>query len=188
MSQEQKEISNVLDSAFTLSCHIHDDPGTLKSLRLQAQNLAIWLTMVERLEPVASLIRRAERLPIRRITFNIKTLSGHDGRHTKDDGNRWTRVQGLGFVPALFCLIAIQGLSSLSNNEYDSLLTNVGQYLTMQDLPPDWICTQEIRECLAKVPRTTQTAQFLESKSQSNNANACSYQNITNQHSRLSHG
>ncbi|PKX94822.1 uncharacterized protein P174DRAFT_510753 [Aspergillus novofumigatus IBT 16806] len=129
-----------LDSVRTLSFHLHGDHEMLKALKTQA----------------------ADWLPVRRITFNIKALSGIDRCSDKHDKSCWYRLQELGYAPALFCMIAINGLASLPSNEFNSLLANVAQYMTMQEILLDWMGMQEIRERLVKLPRVTSTTPFLE--------------------------
>jgi hypothetical protein len=61
-------------------------------------------------------------------------------------------------------MITINGLASLPSNEFDSLLANIAEYMMTQEISLDWMGTQEIRECLVKLPRVTSTTPFLKSK------------------------
>jgi hypothetical protein len=145
-------------------CLRNDDEGTLKSLKARMAQLATQVAVLERLEPIARLIRRDEQLPIRKLNFNIKKLSEDDAASDKKEESRWTCLRELGCEQAIFCMICFNGLANLAGDDFEWLVTNVQKHMMTQKLPHRWVTRDQIKKVLARAPWRPNTVLFLESK------------------------
>lgn len=155
-----------LDSISHITFHLRDDDqDTLKTLKAKMLELTTQISVLEKLEPVARLIRRREPLPLRKLSFNIRKLSDSNSKTDSRGESRWARLQSLGCEAAVFCMVTFNGLSTLAGEEFEWLLGNVRRYMAVQSLPCGWIASEQIRQVMARVPRQPNTLPFLESMS-----------------------
>lgn len=134
------------------------DESALKVLKQQTYGLATWFALAERMAPVVRSIQCGQQLPLRRIKYNIRTLSQE--KHAA----RWTRLNDLGLESSIFCMVAISGLSSLPTGEFDSLLANVNQYISTQQISLHWVYAEDVKKSLGEINTAPVTAPFLKSK------------------------
>ncbi|OJD20609.1 hypothetical protein ACJ73_08056 [Blastomyces percursus] len=114
-----------LDSISHITFHLRDDDqDTLKTLKAKMLELTTQLSVLEKLEPVATLIRSREPLPVRKLSFNIKKLSDSNLKTDSRGESRWARLQSLGCEAAVFCMVTFNGLSTLAGEEFEWLLGN----------------------------------------------------------------
>ncbi|QSS61510.1 hypothetical protein I7I51_03685 [Histoplasma capsulatum] len=159
----QRILSN-LDALVTETFQFHcDGEGTFTSLKAKVSHLATQIAVLEKLGPVARLVRRGEALPMRALSYNIKKLSEDDSKRDGQGDSRWASLQKLGCQTAIFSMISCSGLALLAAEEYDWLLNNVRRYLTVQELPRDWVAREQIRKVLANAPRRPNIISFLNS-------------------------
>ncbi|KAL4950823.1 hypothetical protein BDW69DRAFT_186967 [Aspergillus filifer] len=131
------------------------DAKTLEGLKKQASDLATWFAVAEQIATFLDTIQRGEQLPIKRLSWNIKALSSKT-----ENESRWARLNSLGPKLSLFCMVAISRLPSLPDNEFDSLVANVKQYVAKQEISLDWVYAEKIRKVAARTPKM---APFFES-------------------------
>ncbi|KAL2361144.1 hypothetical protein RJZ56_005984 [Blastomyces dermatitidis] len=161
MSQQSlRKLDSIIGDTFQLR---NDGEDSFPSLKAKVLHLATQIAALERLEPVARLIREGELLPMRKLNYNIKKLSEDDSKCDDHEDSRWTCLQKLGCQTAVFCMISFSGLAQLPTEEYDWLLKNVQRYMTVQGLPRNWVAREQIRKVMANAPRRPNTISFLNS-------------------------
>ncbi|PGH16002.1 hypothetical protein AJ80_05345 [Polytolypa hystricis UAMH7299] len=159
-----KRISENLDGIVTNMFEFHDDgKGSFSSWKNKASYLATQAIVLERLGPVAGLIRRGENLPLRKLSYNLKKLSEDNAESNGQRGSRWADLQRLSCPTAIFCMISCSALAQSPTGEYNWLLNNVEKYLAGQHLPQNWVVRVQIRKVLANLPRQPNAISFLDS-------------------------
>ncbi|EDN03889.1 predicted protein [Histoplasma mississippiense (nom. inval.)] len=161
MSQQSlRKLDSIIGDTFQLR---NDGEDSFPSLKAKVLHLATQIAALERLEPVARLIREGELLPMRKLNYNIKKLSEDDSKCDDHEDSRWTCLQKLGCQTAVFCMISFSGLAQLPAEEYDWLLKNVQRYMRGQGLPRNWVAREQIRKVMANAPRRPNAISFLNS-------------------------
>ncbi|KAL2390564.1 hypothetical protein RJ035_001102 [Blastomyces gilchristii] len=144
MSQQSlRNLDSIIGDTFQLR---NDGEDSFPSLKAKVLHLATQIAALERLEPVARLIREGRLLQMRKLNYNIKKLSEDDSKRDDHEYSRWTSLQKLGCQTAVFCMISFSGLAQLPAEEYDWLLKNVQRYMTVQELPRNWVAREQIRK------------------------------------------
>ncbi|OAT12859.1 hypothetical protein BDBG_17707 [Blastomyces gilchristii SLH14081] len=137
MSQQSlRNLDSIIGDTFQLC---NDGEDSFPSLKAKVLHLATQIAALERLEPVARLIREGRLLQMRKLNYNIKKLSEDDSKRDDHEYSCWTSLQKLGCQTAVFCMISFSGLAQLPAEEYDWLLKNVQRYMTVQELPRNWV-------------------------------------------------
>ncbi|OJJ65622.1 hypothetical protein ASPBRDRAFT_49629 [Aspergillus brasiliensis CBS 101740] len=133
-----------------------EEIGTALQNRLNM--LADEVPMLIRLASVSKLVRHKGDLPVRRITYNVKKLSG-------DCTPRWNELLKLNCDTQLFLMLSFNGLSSLPDKEFNWLVENTQEYLGRRAFRSNWILRDSIRRTVVKLPLNASTQQFLRSSS-----------------------
>ncbi|KAB8069205.1 hypothetical protein BDV29DRAFT_57176 [Aspergillus leporis] len=154
--------AHILDAIQDISFNLRDDDeNKLRACKAKFSDIATQLAVLERIEPIARLIRRGQSLPMRSLNPNIKSLSD---AHKADEleVSRWVRIRNLDLAPAIFCMTAYSGLSYAPAADFEWLLTNVQRYMDTQELPENWIFSKQITGVMARVIRRPSTISFIE--------------------------
>jgi hypothetical protein len=160
-----KETHQQLDDIRQTMLKFRDVPDTVfDELHTKISNLLALVEIQKKLNELARAVREASTLPVRRINYNIRKLA-EDDEACKP---RWTLMQKLNCPAILFSTMAFNGLFSLPDKQYESLVENVQEYIQVQELPSEWIARDQIKRVVASTPRLESTQSFLKSESEFN--------------------
>ncbi|KKK23238.1 hypothetical protein AOCH_004407 [Aspergillus ochraceoroseus] len=130
------------------------EEGIGTALQNRLNMLADEVPMLIRLASVSKLVKHERDLPVRRITYNVKKLSG-------DCTPRWNEFLKLNCDTQLFLMLSFNGLSSLPDKEFNWLVENTQEYLGRRAFRSNWILRDPIRRTVVKLPLNASTQPFL---------------------------
>ncbi|OAF62633.1 hypothetical protein VC83_01204 [Pseudogymnoascus destructans] len=137
-----KETHQQLDDIRQTILKFRNVPDTVfDELHTKISNLLALVEIQKKLNELARAVREANTLPVRRINYNIRKLA-EDDEACKP---RWTLMQKLNCPAILFSTMAFNGLFSLPDKQYESLVENVQEYIQVQELPSEWIARDQIK-------------------------------------------
>ncbi|EMD66429.1 hypothetical protein COCSADRAFT_169362 [Bipolaris sorokiniana ND90Pr] len=141
-----------LDHISTAMLGLCDIDFTALSIKISDLSSQIAIQAV--FDETSCLIRKQKPVPVRRLSFNLKTLL------EKPNSLRWSQLQTLDFRTLIFCTLSFSALATMPEERFGWLMNHAEQYTQAQAFPPAWIAKDQIRKVITKTPRQKSTNEF----------------------------